>query len=129
MAKLNLPNSLLSEYQQFNTLLDLETRTSSGDIVFVSVSSGVTYSTLTYSGGLYNNQGQNGMLLILKDALTNYIIFAEDLNTLTTNISNLAGTSGTVEKTNLSVFNLHANNSTKHNGSLIYSYNNFGGAL
>jgi hypothetical protein len=134
MTKINLPNSstttdnLTSEKTEYLRLYDL-IRSSSGDLVFTSTSSGVVYSTLTYLSGAYANQGEEGMLLILQDALEDYLLFAADINTINTNITTLTGSGAVAEKTDLTTFNLHANKTAVHNGGLIYAYNNIGGAL
>jgi hypothetical protein len=79
--KYNLPDTLVSEYIEFDRLFRLgSTRTSSGDTTFTSTSSTQVYSTTTFSGGLYAGRGENGMLQILASVLTDYIITATDYN-------------------------------------------------
>jgi len=85
MAKQNLPNSttelnLVSEKNHYLYLYDLKPRSAIGNISFTSTTSGETYSTETYLSGYFENQGQEGLLLILKDVLKDYLITADDYN-------------------------------------------------
>lgn len=89
-SKLNLPNNptttanMTGELKDFNALSITFPRTTVGNLIYPlagSYPSGLTYNTATYAGGLYANQGQQGMFLILQDALTNYLVFANDFNT------------------------------------------------
>ena len=81
MAKQNLPSIYIAEKNEYNRLFDLGlTRTNTGNLTFTSISSSITYDTSVFAGGAYSNQGQEGMFLILKIVLTDYLIFAEDIN-------------------------------------------------
>ena len=96
MTKQNLPNesstnnNLVSEKNYYLFLYDLKPRSAIGNVSFTSTTSGETYSTETYLSGYYSNQGQEGLLLILKDVLKDYLFAAEDLNDFTTNFNNLS---------------------------------------
>ena len=142
MTKVNLPNNstttsnLTSEIVYYDTLYKTKPRSDSGDLIYISTSSTTTYDTTSYSSGAYANQGEEGMLLILQDALEDSLLFAADINTINTNITTintnittLTGSGAVAEKTDLATFNLHANKTAVHNGGLIYAYNNIGGAL
>jgi hypothetical protein len=105
MAKsdlLNSPNSssnLTGESSELDRLFKKYPRSTTGNIVFVSSTSGTTYDMATYLSGLYNNQGEQGMLLLLQSVLANYMINASDFN----------------NKVEQSVFNSHtAENATDH---------------
>jgi len=85
MTKQNLPNSttelnLVSEKNHYLYLYDLKPRSAIGNVSFTSTTSGETYSTETYLSGYFENQGQEGLLLILKDVLKDYLISADDYN-------------------------------------------------
>ena len=85
-TKYDLPNSsgsnsnLTSEMTEYERLYKLKPRTQIGNISFVSLTSGTTYLTATYSGGSYANTGEQGMVAILKDVLSTYILVAADVN-------------------------------------------------
>jgi len=102
MTKLNLPNSnsggvnnLVSEYLQFDYLFKLNPRSTSGNIVFTSATSGITYDSSNYNGGIYSSLGQEGMLMVLQDALKSYLITADDYNGINTSITNHIATAST----------------------------------
>lgn len=91
MTKLNLPNESLtnnnytSEANYLKTLYDTKPRSNSGNISFTSTTSGIIYTT---TGSLYDSQGQEGLLLILQDALKDYGFNAGDYNTINDNLTN-----------------------------------------
>jgi|GEM_PF-6281891 len=94
-VKLNLPNAnsgginnLVSEYIQFDYLFKLSPRSSSGNISFTSATSGIIYDTTNYLSGIYTNLGQEGMLMVLQDALKSYLITADDYNGINDSINN-----------------------------------------
>jgi hypothetical protein len=110
MAKsdlLNSPNSssnLTGESSELDRLFKKYPRSTTGNIVFVSSTSGTTYDMATYLSGLYNNQGEQGMLLLLQSVLANYMINASDFN----------------NKVEQSVFNSHtADNAMAHDIDII----------
>lgn len=81
MAKFDLIDSLVHEYKKFNEIKLLgNDRTTTGNLTFISDSSGVTYDTATYGGGTYANTGQTGLMNILKEVLLDYLLFAADIN-------------------------------------------------
>jgi len=113
--KLDLLTTLISEYKQFNYLFTLYPRSTTGDPSFTSASSAIVYDTLTYKAGIYANQGQEGLLLILQDALKDYMLTAEDINTLSNNVetllnvhTNLAPIYATDAEQNVSLWELEA---------------------
>lgn len=72
--KFDLPDSMVEEYKKYNELYLLgSSRTSIGNISFTSSSSGLVYNVT-------NNTGQNGLMILLKTALADYIISAIDIN-------------------------------------------------
>jgi len=87
-TKLDLPNAsgstfnLTSEQTEHERLYKLKPRTQSGNIIFTSATSGIVYNTLTSESGLYANQGEQGMLNILRIKLRSYLMAAEDYNRL-----------------------------------------------
>ena len=95
MAKSNLPNdsltndNLTAEAIHLTTLYNTKPRSSSGQVSFISSTSGVTYTTL---GSVYDNQGQEGLLQVLQLALNNYLIVAADYNGIIDDISTHIGT-------------------------------------
>jgi WD40 repeat protein len=109
MAKsdlLNSPNSssnLTGESSELDRLFKKYPRSTTGNIVFVSSTSGTTYDMATYLSGLYNNQGEQGMLLLLQSVLANYMINASDFN----------------NKVEQSVFNSHTADYTSHGIDII----------
>jgi len=90
MAKSNLPNNsltndnLTAEAIHLTTLYNTKPRSSSGQVSFISLTSGVTYTTL---GSDFDNQGQEGLLQVLQLALDNYLVTADDYNSLVDDIS------------------------------------------
>jgi hypothetical protein len=85
--KISLPNSptiassnLVSEKNEMLRLADLFPRSTSGNIIFNAPISGQTYNTATFGGGAFQNQGQQGMLLLLQDVLKDYNWTAADAN-------------------------------------------------
>ena len=68
----------MTEYER---LYKLKPRTQTGNISFTSLTSGATYLTATYGSGAYANTGEQGMLNVLKDVLSTYILVATDINT------------------------------------------------
>jgi len=86
--KYNLPNAsatsnnYTNEYSQYDYLYKKKPRTDIGNIQFTSSTSGTIYSTATYNSGAYADTGEEGMLQILKDVLTDYLIVATDYNGL-----------------------------------------------
>jgi len=95
MVKSNLPNNsltndnLTAEAIHLTTLYNTKPRSSSGQVSFISSTSGVTYTTL---GSAYDNQGQEGLLQVLQLALDNYLIVADDYNSIIDDISTHIGT-------------------------------------
>jgi len=95
MTKSNLPNNsltndnLTAEAIHLTTLYNTKPRSSSGQVSFISSTSGITYTTL---GSVYDNQGQEGLLQVLQLALDNYLILADDYNGLVDDISTHIGT-------------------------------------
>ena len=74
--KYDLPNTYMSEYVEYQRLFILgNSRTSTGNPSFTSTSSGVTYTVSA-------NTGENGMLALLKAALSDYLVSASDWNGL-----------------------------------------------
>jgi len=108
MTKYNLPNessttnNYTSEMKQYEYLYLLSPRSSSTNISFTSTTSGITYDT---TGTVYDNQGQEGMLLLLQNALKDYLISADDYNGISTQITEVNNRVTTSENsiTNLSV--------------------------
>lgn len=88
MAKQDLPNSsstnanYTAEMTEYERLYKLKPRTQSGDISYTSSTSGTVYNTVTYGGGIYANQGQQGMMLVLRTVLADYLLLAADLNAI-----------------------------------------------
>ena len=60
--KFPLPDSLISEMEEYTRLLNIIGRTTTGQVSFVSTSSGNTYNTL---GSPYDNLGQSGLAQLL----------------------------------------------------------------
>jgi len=88
-TKVNLPNNpttsdnLTGELKDYNALSITWPRTTSGNLVYPLVGSypsGVTYNTATYAGGIYAGLGQQGMYLVLQDALISSLVLAADFN-------------------------------------------------
>jgi hypothetical protein len=81
--KQNLPNSsgntnnLTAEANYLNQLYNTKPRSSTGDVSYLSTTSGINYTT---SGTLWQGQGQEGLLLVLQNALSQYLITAIDFN-------------------------------------------------
>ncbi len=69
-----------SESNYMKTLIDTKPRSSLGDVSFTSTTSSIVYNTATYKSGIYANQGQEGLLLVLQDALNLYLISSADFN-------------------------------------------------
>ena len=96
MAKQNLPNesstnnNLVSEKNYYLYLLSIDSIQPRVPRSKPSNNHGVANSTETYLSGYFENQGQEGLLLILKDVLKDYLFVAEDLNDFTTNFNNLS---------------------------------------
>lgn len=78
MPKINLIESLIGERNEINRLFDLgDSKTESGQVQFTSSTSSITYDT---TGTDWDNQGERGMMLLLQDALKDYIWSADDAN-------------------------------------------------
>jgi hypothetical protein len=76
--KYDLPSQYIDEKNKYNELFDLGfNRTSTGQIEFTSNTSGTVYNI---AGTDYDDLGQTGMMLLLKDVLDSYLITAEDFN-------------------------------------------------
>jgi len=90
--KLDLPNAsgstsnYTAEMTEYERLYKLKPRSQTGEVIFTSSTSSATYNTATAYGGLYGNQGQQGMLLILKTVLNDYLLTASDFNDISTGI-------------------------------------------
>ena len=78
------PSNLTGESNYLKSLADTYPRSTTGQLSYTSTTSGITYAT---TGSAYNNQGQQGLMLLIQDALTDYMLFAEDINDITDNIS------------------------------------------
>ena len=95
-TKYDLPNSSSSssnytaEMTEYERLYKLKPRTQTGNVSYASATSGIAYSTATYGGGIYANQGEQGMLLVLKVVLTDYLLVASDFNNVETAIASKA---------------------------------------
>ena len=89
-TKIDLPSSglLKGEKIQYDTLFDKgASRTVVGNILFTSATSGYIYNT---AGTIYNNQGENGLMLLLLNGdiaggytnprLRSYMLLADDYN-------------------------------------------------
>lgn len=79
-AKFDIPNSMIQELIKHQELL-LKTRTSTGNPSFTSTSSSVTYT-------VSDNTGENGLMALLKTALSQYMVTANDWNGMETLVSN-----------------------------------------
>jgi hypothetical protein len=83
----NGANNLSSERDKYNTLSSTFPRTVNGNLTWTSTTTGTTYNTATYDGGTFANQGEEGLMLLLKDVLAEYMLVADDYNDLSTEIS------------------------------------------
>lgn len=96
--KYNLPNesgtniNFTSEATYLTTLYNTKPRSSSGNVNFISLTSSINYTTV---GTAYDGLGQEGLLLVLQDALKNYIPTAEDFNNKSDAIFPTAGGTAT----------------------------------
>jgi len=85
-VKIDLPNAsgstsnLTSEMSEYERLYKLKPRLQTTNISFTSTTSSTTYNTATYNSGAYANTGEQGMMLVLKDVLTSYLLVASDFN-------------------------------------------------
>lgn len=85
-TKIDLPNAsgtlsnLTGEQTEYERLYKLKPRLQTTNISFTSTTSSTTYSTATYNSGAYANTGEQGMLNILKDVLSSYLLTASDFN-------------------------------------------------
>lgn len=75
-SKSALPSNLADEGRKFQDLfLKGSTRTTSGNLVYISTTSSTTYNTATGYGGVYANQGETGLMNMLKnEVLSTYIV-------------------------------------------------------
>ncbi len=80
-----------SEYNYMITLINTKPRSSSGDVSFTSTTSSVVYQT---AGTAYANQGQEGLLLVLQNALNSYLINSSDFNNKVDNNYSITSHSG-----------------------------------
>ena len=72
-VKLKLPDLYLNEFSRYESIVKNKDRTTTGNVVFTSTSSGITYNTASTD---YNNQGESGLALLLYNTspiLNNYI--------------------------------------------------------
>jgi len=118
-TKYDLPNAsgsssnLTSEMTEYERLYKLKPRTQIGNISFTSLTSGTTYLTATYSSGAYANTGEQGMLNVLKDVLSTYLLVAADVNA----------------KADVTYVDGEISAIPVPTGSTLYLYNNVGGTL
>lgn len=97
MAKSELPLApnastgvnMSSEYLKFIELVGTWPRSTTGNVSFTSTTSGITYATV---GSAYDGDGQQGLYLLLKDAMEDYMLFASEIWTIDT--ANTLPTSG-----------------------------------
>jgi len=88
--KYDLPNSsstssnYTAEMTEYERLYKLKPRSQTGNITFTSGTSGAVYTTASSYGGVYANQGQQGMLTILRTAMGDYLLTAADYNEINT---------------------------------------------
>lgn len=75
-------NNLSDEMNTINTLSTKLTRSNSGQMLYTSLSSGISYNTADYStdSSIYN-KGETGLYNLLIKELDRYILQAKDLNT------------------------------------------------
>ncbi len=103
MPKINLPtntqdtlpnvNNKVGEYNQYVALCLKTTRSNTGQVVFLSTTSGITYNTSDYPGetNIYN-QGETGMMNLLfklYSGANGFIVSAEDINSLVDEINGI----------------------------------------
>ena len=75
-TKQNLPNNptttanFTGEQGKMQELSSKYPRTTTGNLSYTSPTSTIVYNTATYDGGTYANQGEQGLFLVLQDALT-----------------------------------------------------------
>jgi hypothetical protein len=99
MAKLDLPDLLVDEYIIYDNLYKLGAeRSTTGNLSFMSSSSGLTYTSTT---------GQLGILQSLQTALNVYIISATDFNTVDNKIGDLTLLDTTIRTDLVSAINEH----------------------
>ena len=86
--KLKLPDIYLDEYARYVAISQDKDRSTMGDVIFTSTSSGITYNTAT--SGSYSNQGQAGLALMLYNenpTLKDYIFDDETYGFLRTTVN------------------------------------------
>lgn len=81
--------NMSGEYTKFMELSVTYPRSTTGQQTWQSPTSNITYTTI---GSTYDNQGQQGLLLLLKDALKSYMLLASEVWTIDT--ANLLPTTG-----------------------------------
>lgn len=91
IQKLQLPDALGNEATKYNELMYKgTTRTTTGNLVFTSATSGETYSTLTSYSGTYANQGENGLFNLLKiEVLSDYLLDNDWVDSIDEEISGI----------------------------------------
>ena len=78
--KYDINNTYINELQEYQIYVLLgSAKTTTGQVSFTSTSSSVTYDT---TGSSYDNQGQTGMMYLLKDTLEDFLITAANYNSL-----------------------------------------------
>ena len=89
MAKSELPLApnagtgvnMSDEYLKFIELATTYPRSTTGNLSWTSTTSNITYATV---GTSYDSQGQQGLYLLLKDAMEDYMLFASEVWTFDT---------------------------------------------
>lgn len=117
MPKINLPtstqdvlpniNNKVGEYNQYVSLCLKTTRSNTGQVVFLSTTSGITYNTSDYPAetSIYN-QGETGMMNLLFKLYSGengFIVSAEDINSL---IDEISGIKTDYQPKNLKFYNI-----------------------
>lgn len=98
--KLNLPDIYGDESVEYTRLVGLGTnRTTINNVIFTSNTSAVSYDTATSFGGIYANQGENGLYLMLRnEVLESYLIDENWTTAVKTDVDlNTSGTSQSLE--------------------------------
>jgi microcystin-dependent protein len=120
---------------KYRELFEKHPRTTTGDLIFTSTTSGDVYSTLA---SIYHGQGEEGLMLLLRDELADYMISSDDYNGINDDIeegyetldykinscyigTHIYGTSSTGNDTYVTAFS--GTTPTSYNNGMIFNLN------